>query len=82
MGNAIGGRKEPGEYWRDAVRKWGDVVKDSENKIEKVFWVYDDGDAKLTEEKSFVKDFATKEEKEKPFEVDFEPRPNLSVYND
>ena len=40
------------------------------------------GDAKLTEEKSFVKDFATKEEKEKPFEVDFEPRPNLSVYND
>ncbi|WJZ83710.1 hypothetical protein VitviT2T_003369 [Vitis vinifera] len=126
-GNAIGGRKEPGEYWRDVMkdepmpkaiqgllpedqssslsskkpncqttteaRNGDDVVKGFEPKKEKVFWVYDDEDAKLTEEKSFVKDLepwtnisayhdkgATKEEK--PFVGDYEPRPNISAYNE
>ena len=64
-----------------------------EPKKEKVFWVYDDEDAKLTEEKSFVKNLkpwtnisayhdkgATKEEK--PFVGDYEPRPNISAYNE
>ncbi|XP_034681804.1 organ-specific protein P4-like [Vitis riparia] len=129
VGNAIGGRKEPGVYWRDVMkdepmpkaiqgllpedqsssllskkpncqtmpgaRNGGDIVKGFEPKKEKVFWVYDDEDAKLTKEKSFVKDLeprtnvsayhdkvATKEEKEKPFVGDFEPRPNVSAYNE
>lgn len=128
VGNAIGARKEPGEYWRDVTndeampkaiqgllphedqsssllskkpnsqttteaRNGGDVVKGFKPKQDKVFWVYDDEDAKLTEKKWFIKEFeprpnistyhdegATKEEK--PFVDDFEPRPNISAYNE
>ncbi|KAJ9704821.1 hypothetical protein PVL29_003053 [Vitis rotundifolia] len=101
VGNATGGRKEPGVYWRDVMkdepmpkkpncqaipgaRNGGDIVKGFEPKKEKVFWVYDDEDAKLTEEKSFVKDLEprTNKRKEKPFVGHFEPRPNVSAYNE
>ena len=85
--------KKPNCQTTTEARNGDDVVKGFEPKKEKVFWVYDDEDAKLTEEKSFVKDLepwtnisayhdkgATKEEK--PFVGDYEPRPNISAHNE
>ncbi|CBI32571.3 unnamed protein product, partial [Vitis vinifera] len=76
-GNAIGGRKEPGEYWRD-------VMKDEPMPKAIQGLLPEDQSSSLSSKKPNCQTTteARNGDDVKPFVGDYEPRPNISAYNE
>ncbi|RVX12243.1 Organ-specific protein S2 [Vitis vinifera] len=80
VGNTIAARKDPGEYWKDAMKD-----QPMPKAIEGVLSAKNPNCHTATEASNeqadqLLKDFEQKVEK--AFAEDFEPRPNVSVYHD